>query len=291
MLKYSFQFKLNNNFTDSDTSILPIISITVSIVHFGIIALISLIIFLFPLMWLMFFMPLTVISLLLGAVPSYIQPYFPKINIILPLLALLRELNLLKFFIDLHSLVFYTITKVYLFFFIFCYGLTFLYMAISRYNFYYKIVLREEFSYAGAFIIGSLIFFSCCGSYLRMLINVSNIIVIVTRRYSPELLDPLLRIDPPDLPPGSQQKGIFNFSRNTFNNHYPPAPKATNWGHFGVVAAVGTLLLSGATYYHTARQTIAAERQTYEFKRQNDLEELSQGLINKEEYNKRHPKN
>jgi len=281
-LKTNCQFALNNGCQSDQNSFLPITNISISVYHFWFIGLAALLVIFFPVFWLLIIMPLTIISLLLVGFPFDFAHYFSfhKQNLVVPVLKFLAELNILKFFITLYSLVFYTITKVYLFFCLFCYGLTLLYMLVSRYYFYHKFVLREEFSLSSIWLICLLLFIGFCGSYLRILINVSIIIVAATRQYMPELLDPLLRVEPPDLPSGSN-KSLFSFSYNNHNHHYPPQPKTTTWGRLGIFVALGGVVISGATYYHM-------QRQTYEFTRQNDLEELSQGLITKEEYQERH---
>lgn len=284
-MKLLFKFKLDASCLSQGQNFQPIINISVSIYHLWLIGTGAFFVMLFPITWILLIMPLTIISLLLAVagMPSY---YFPKINpntIVLPTLRFLKELNLLEFFTKLYMIVFYTKTRIYYNFRNICYGLTIVYMLVSRYYFYHQVVLREEFSYMALLVISLLLFVSFLGSYLRLLINVSQIIGVITRYYTPELLDPVLRVEPPELPPSSH-KSLFSFSHHTNNHYYPPQSKGVNWGRFGFIVACGGMLISGATYYHTTRQT-------YEFKRQNDLEELSQGLITKEEYQKRHPKN
>lgn len=304
IMNKTFHFTLSNGL---DNESLQTTSISVSSSHFYFIGVVSLIMLLFPISWLVFFMPLTFLSLILVGVPTYIQPYLSNINIILPILQMLQKINILPFFITLHSIVFYTQLRIYQFFVIFCYGLTILYMLVGRYVFYHKVILHHEFSYGTLIIISTLLFISFCGSYLRMLINISNILVIITRQYAPELLDPLLRMYPPDFPPGTK-RSLFSFSRHTHNhnhNHYPPLPKTTGWSRIGVIAACTGVAISSAALYFTRQQYLEAQKQTLELKqqnenmkrqineieRQNDLAELSQGLITKEDYKKRHSKN
>jgi hypothetical protein len=267
-----------------------IINITVPFFHFFLIGIGALITMFFPIFWLIFIMPLTVISLIL-VFPCVIQYVFPRRNLIVIILNFLIEVNVFKFLTNLHSIVFYTKTKIYIMFVIFCYGLTIFYILVSRYNFYHKIVLRETFSFSTTLIIGVFLFIGLCGSYLRILINLSNIVVLAARAYVPEILDPILKVEPADYPINTP-RNFLGFSKHTHNhNHYhPPQPKTTGWSRFGVIAALGTLAVGSATYYHTRLQTAELQKQTQEFKRQNDLEELSQSLMTKEEYHKRNPK-
>ena len=293
--RFSFKFVLDKNGFYDHKSFPPIINISVSIIHICLIVVGALFVVVFPITWTLVIMPLTIISLLLAiaGVPSFVQNYFPKINantVVLPTLRFLKEISLLDFFTKLYMVVFYTEAKIFFYFRNFCYGLTIVYMLVSRYYFYHKVVLRDELSFVSITFICLLLFVSFLGSYLRILINVSQLVCIIARCYAPELLDPVVRVEPPEIPPSSH-KSLFSFSKHTHNHYHPPQTKGVNWGRFGFFVACGGMIISGATYYHTTLQTAAAQRQTYEFKRQNDLEELAQGLITKEEYQKRHPKN
>ena len=285
--KFNFTFVLDKNGFSDHTSFPPITNISVSIIHICLIVIGAVFVVIFPITWTLLVMPLTIISLVLGiaGVPNFVQNYFPKINVntvILPTLRFLKEISLLDFFIKLYMVVFYTEPKIFFYFRNFCYGLTVVYMLVSRYYFYHKVVLREEFSIGSITIICLLLFVSFFGSYLRILINVSQLVCIIARYYAPELLDQILRAEPPDLPP-SPRNSLFSFSKHVHNHYHPPQPKGFAWARLGFFVACGGMMISGATYYHTRLQT-------YEFKRQNDLEELAQGLITKEEYQKRHPK-
>lgn len=246
-------------------------TITISWTHFLFIGLISILVLLFPILIILVMMPLTIISLILSGYPIDFSKYsfLKKKNVIIPFLHFLHQLGVLNFFISLNSIVFYTITKIYYIFFFFCYGLTFLYFLVSRYYFYHLVVLKENFSTLALFLIYFLLFLTFCGSYLRTLINVSSIIVVVTRRYLPDLLDHVLRVDPSDIPPPEPKRSLFSFSRNTHNHHYPPQPKNTTWGRAGILIACGGLLVSSITDYHTSQQTQEAIRQTQEARRSN----------------------
>jgi len=54
-------------------------------------------------------------------------------------------------------------------------------MLVTRYYFYHKVVLSEDFLFLGLGLIYLLLFFSFLGSYLRVLINISQIVCIVAR--------------------------------------------------------------------------------------------------------------
>ncbi len=97
--------------------------------------------------------------------------------------------------------------------------------------------------------------------------------------YTPELLNPILHAEPPELP---KSKSIFSFSWHTHTHNHIPQPKSINWTRLGFFVACGGLFIAGVTYYHT----VEAQKQTAEMKRKNDLEEVSLGLRTKEEYKK-----
>src|SRR5271167_2187986 len=147
--KTTFQFILSDGYHNDNSKPQSFVTITnISLYHFLFIGVGSLLVLFFPMFWLIIIMPVTIISLILTDLPFKVLNYFSlqKRSLILPMLNLLNELNILRFFISLYSIVFYTITKVYYFFFFFCYGLTIVYIITSRYYFYHKVVLREEFS-------------------------------------------------------------------------------------------------------------------------------------------------
>lgn len=74
-------------------------------------------------------------------------------------------------------------------------------------------------------------------------------------------------------------KSIFFFQRN---NNFPQG-KISNWGKTGVVVSVIGASLAWMTYQEI-------QKQTFELGRQNDLEEVSQGMQTKEEYIKKYYK-
>jgi len=256
-------------------------NISVSMYHILFIVFVATLTILFPTFWLLFILPLTVVSLCLAFSPFYFG-HLSQARIIVPFLEILQKLSILKFFVTLHSLVFYTKTKVYLWFLFGCHGLTLFYILLSRYYFYHTVILKEVFSFdtIGIVTIGLIIGFF--GSYLRILITFSQLIIFFARKFTPEELPSLLRVDPHDFPQ-APNRSIFHYSKN-INNYHRPLPKNAHWGKAGFFLGFGSLVISGATYYHVAQQTEEARIQTLEFRTQNDLEEVSQGLKTKEEY-------
>lgn len=119
---------------------------------------------------------------------------------------------------------------------------------------YHSIVLKEDFSTTALIVIYFFLVLTFCGSYLRTRINVSSIVVAVTRRHLPDLLDPVLRVDPSDIPPPEPKRSLFSFSLNTHNHHYPQQLKNTTWGRrTGILIACSGLLVSSFTFYHTSQ--------------------------------------
>lgn len=56
------------------------------------------------------------------------------------------------------------------------------------------------------------------------------------------------------------------------------------------IIGFATLCIDGATIYYAKSQADQATLNTFEMRRQNDLEKVSQGLMSKEEYNRRYQK-
>lgn len=246
--------------------------------HLLFICFVSLATLFIPMSWLIFVLPVTILSVPLGFT-AWIQPYFyAKINVIKPILALLQALGILRSLMNLHAIVFYSRDNIYWFFVVFCYGFTAIYVLASRYNFYHRIILKEHLTLGVTVFLAFLLFLGFLGSYVRLLIGFSTMLVVLVRQHSPELLDPLLRVEPVDFPSGSTQS-IFGFSWNSHQHthNYPPKPKMSNWGKVGILLTAGTFVLGAGSYYHLSRQTT-------ELVRQNDLEEVAQGLRSKESY-------
>ncbi len=183
---FSLKFKLDDTINLSHglpLSITPnqFIKIDFSIFHLFFISIFSLFMLVFPGSWLILIMPLTILSLLLGAGPFFIQPFLTNTPITIATLRFLSEIKLMNLFSILYTATFYTQAKTYYNIRNICYGLTILYMLVTRYYFYHKVVLSEDFSFLGLGLIYLLLFFSFLGSYLRVLINISQIVCIVAR--------------------------------------------------------------------------------------------------------------
>jgi len=262
-------------------------------VHLTIIFIISLLTVMYPKFWMFCVMPLIFLSLAISYGP-FIQMFFPKKNIVLLILKALKETQILDTAQKLHLLVFYTETKLYLLFASFCFGNTLMYMVVSRYNFYHKVVLHEHFTFGFSFLIITLLIIGFAGSYLRTLIGISNVIVSASRAYNPDLLFPILRTEPADYPPdtpNSQRYSLFSFERHQHHHNHLPKIKSTNWSKLTFFGTLAGLAISMAAYHHISKQTDAALRSADEAKRtadaavrSADAAEVSAGLMTPDEF-------
>ena len=89
---------------------------------------------------------------------------------------------------------------------------------------------------------------------------------------------------------------LFTFKKNTTNNYQQAAANAFRFRLFGLGVGICTLCIGGYAAYQQRLQTIAAQEavlaqqvNNLEMTRQNDLEELSQGIISKEDYLRKYP--
>ena len=87
---------------------------------------------------------------------------------------------------------------------------------------------------------------------------------------------------PPDQG-NSKKYSLFSFHRHNNNHKHNQLP---SWQKAGIISGCVGLAAACFTAYYTKIQADFGKMQ-----RQNDLEELSQGLITKEEYSRRWPKN
>lgn len=251
----------------SASSVSRIINLSsVSKFHFIFLALISLCTLLFPYAWFILVLPIIILITVFN-LTNYMDYFYPKVKLVLPLLELLQYFNILNFLFELHSIVFYSIQKIYYCFLLSCHISIIVYAGVSRYNFYHKIVLNENLSIECNLLLGVLLFFSFSGCYLRILTILSSILVSIIRVHKPELLNPLLRVEPGDFPPGSN-KSIFSFSKNTYHYHYPPGPKLNAWAKAGIITGIITAVGTMVTYELTRQQTDLQRRQTQEAIRQ-----------------------
>jgi len=298
---FNFKFNLDKNILNHVST--STLGIPISIKGIFLICLGSLIVIFFPIVWVIIGFPLITISLALGmaAVPENCYRFLnrfiniPNFNsLIKTILSLMNLYDLLPIFTKLYLIIFYTTPQTYYNIRNFCYGLTILNILVSRYYFYHKIILHQVFSYSELTLITFLIFISYLGIYLRMAINSSIILTFLIKVYMPQLSHPVLRVEPPDLPPGKSSKTFNLFNLNNSNHHHNHnhhyAPKNINWARCGLAVACLSLCISGATYYHVSQQTLEARRQTLQLTRQADATEVAAGTMTKEEFHKRNPR-
>lgn len=135
--------------------------------------------------------------------------------------------------------------------------------------------------------------------YIRLFLNLALFCTLTTLQLDPSLLSPAILYtlgdnqDLENLPPPQPQKGrpYFSFidrSHNTYNQNFNPQMH-TRFSR-GTNMAIGFcgLCLGGATLYYAKIQSDYAIQNTCEMTHQNDLEEVSQGLMMREDYQKKY---
>ena len=193
------------------------------------------------------------------------------------------------------------------------------YIFASRYYFLIsKIGMDFNFSFSPILTINLLIF-GLAAIYFRLLLSISYNLILVTLSIDKNLLsqdllycvgegvDPSSSnkvFDPSPSSPSSSGGGKkynfinVNYSRSYYRQNY--ANSAKNFSFFkyaGLVVALVSVSIGGVaakaamdTVEINRDQVRAQEVNNFEMTRQNDLEELSQGLMTKEEYLKKYPK-
>jgi len=233
---------------------------------------------------------------------------------LIQILTVMHTWGFLDFFVGLYTLIFFLPSKIFIRFCILEHLISFFYFILTRYcliNFISKNTLIDSQNYLLliALLIGLLAF------YLRFLVNFAVFLVNVTKMYTPEYLSPLLILKMEGEQPSSQSSSSSssteipstrrNFLNISFNRHrhnyYYSYQKLHFWGKVGIGVGVGTFAIGSVTCIYSYQSAQAAmlqveqariqnehsRIQNIEFRRQNDLEELSQGIISKETYNKR----
>lgn len=104
--------------------------------------------------------------------------------------------------------------------------------------------------------------------------------------------------NPPSKPTmHAQLKGFTLFDFRRTYNYENTSRNASKFKYYGLGIAICTLCVGGYAAHQQKQQNLIAQEQNRiaqeknnEFKRQNDLEEVSQKIISQEEYQRRHHK-
>lgn len=169
-----------------------------------------------------------------------------------------------------------------------------LYVLVSRILFVGQIQI-SDLNYFWFIIIYLCLFIGLMSMYLRVMLSSSLIIYNLSQNML------LMGDDVP--PPTSEPTTPKNVTINNYNNRYvgldlrkiskeaPHLPR--NSGFYrgaGLCVSFLTLGIAGYAALEQRRQTSLSEMQNHELRRQNDLEEVEQGFLSKEEYLRRYPR-
>lgn len=142
-----------------------------------------------------------------------------------------------------------------------------------------------------------ILFFGTFTIYIRFFLNISLFLTISTLCLQPSLLSPdILYIlgegdqQDPILPKGTTNNygrpyfTLVDRSKNYYHQNFNPQLHSRLSRGSNFVIGFAGLFVGGATLYYAKMQTDHAAINSFEMTRQNDLEEVSQGLMSKEEY-------
>ena len=101
----------------------------------------------------------------------------------------------------------------------------------------------------------------------------------------------------PIMASNNKPKGFTLFDFRRIYNYGNNSSNSPRFKYFGLGIAIGTLCLGGYAAHQQKLQNLIAQEQNRialeqnrEFRRQNDLEEVSQGMMTKEDYLKKYKK-
>lgn len=242
----------------------------------------------------MFFFMLFFVSLsCFFSFSSFIAKYLQHYNFyLIKILNFAYNYGILNFLGRLHVFMFYCDgTKFFIRAFM-IHLMSFIYILLTRYYFYNFVFLHNA-PFTGIRYCLFLFFSFICliAVYIRFLITLSIICINHIEILLPELLSNILKVEP-SLPLDSalshspmHPRSLIHFSyHNNNNHHHYPKPRMSSWGKFGIGLGVCTLCVGSYTAYNSYLTTQAALLQVSALQRQNDLQEVSQGIMSKEEY-------
>jgi hypothetical protein len=242
------------------------------------------------------FMILTTSFMLVICFPFRITDSFTQKRLFLInlLLELLNYYNILDLFATLYINIFSLEPRKFKLY-VSCFFIPiFFYPIISRY--YITIVVQHQsISFLTYLFISITLFTGLFFIYLRLILSFSVLVTNLAYVNKPTLLNPsiLYVLDPNDQetpPVVSNNKSLFHFDKSKHTNYNTYVfPNSTFLKRLGVCTAVAGTCIAFYAALQTGQQTTLMQRQVEQETRMNDLEELSQGLMTKEAYNKKWP--
>ncbi len=240
-------------------------------------------------------------------------------TLIKKILIVLEDLGILDFLATLYIMFFCVPAKIFKIRLLIMFIISIAYIITTRYCFIHILLLHEKFSYITYIFIYFMLFIGISLIYFRFLINLALFIVPLALRLEPKLLsESVLYVfgeeqdmqksqDIPVTSPAKPRNRLsfinITVNRSTYQQHFTlNNPKS--FRNFGIGLGLFTL---GATSYAAycskiqadaaiiqanaaLAQVIAQEVNNKEMARQNDLEEVAQGLMSKDDYIKKYEK-
>lgn len=254
------------------------------------------------------FMIITTSFMLLTCFPFNITDSFAKkrLYLINLLLELLHHYNILNFLAALYINVLSLKPNKFKVYMTCLFIPIFFYPIISRYYYITIVVQHQTTSLLTYIFICIALFIGLFFIYLRFVLFVSIILTNLAYINKPTLLDSnilyVLDSEPnePDLPSpvsNHQNKSLFHFDKSKHTNYNTYIfPNSTFLKRLGICTAVAGTCIAFYAALQTGQQTellrlqVEQERLSLQQEtRMNDLEEVSQGLMTKEAYNKKWP--
>lgn len=279
-----------------------IINISLSIV-----VLLTTISFIFPLFSFIFTNLMLCIILLLLCPYKIYDSFFNNQKIIIRnFLIILHKLNILDFLATLYVLFFCVPAYIFKKRIFIMLLISIVYVITTRYCFIHITLLHENFSNMTYIFIYCLLFVGISIIFFRFLINLTLFIVPLTLKTNPNLLSESILFvfseqdtsdsNTKDFTPEATKKkfSFINITRAVYHKHFI-SNNTNSFRYFGIGIGLFTLgATSYAAYYSQIQanaaleQVRAQELNNYEMTRQNDLQEVSQGLMSKEDYKKKY---
>lgn len=259
--------------------------------------------FLFPTF--QYFFMLFFSSIILFLMFPYIDNYIPKRKTFAEfILNKFHTLGLLEYFVNIYIKFFCQNTKTCFIQTICLYVVSFFYILTSKYIFLNKLFLWEN-NIHFLIMLYLILFISNLAVYYRLLLSTSIIFFNLTLNIlKTEEFPDNPKNQPSSTPTSSESQisgkensrsSLFVYTKNIHNTYQSAPLNTSRFRLIGLSLGFCTLCVGGYAAYQQRLQTIAAQesvrsqdKNNFEMTRQNDLEEVSQGLMSKESYQQKY---
>jgi hypothetical protein len=222
-----------------------------------------------------------------------------RLSLIKLFIEVIHTFNLINILATIYINVFSLTPKRFKMYAFFLFIPIFFYPIISRYYYYLIIVDHAQISFNLYLLYSSFLFLGLFFIYLRLTLTFSILVTHLTYTYNPTLLNPailyILDNEPPIEPiqPITTNKSLFHVDGSKHTHYHSYVFANSNFlKKLGICTAVAGTCMAFYTALQMAQQTDIQRlhlkdsmEQTRQIDRQNDLEEVSQGLRSTESYN------